>query len=360
MKARNNISRTAIYVLSIGAAAASSCKKSPASTVVISQAAPLAAEHDALPAAAAAQGKIISAADEIARIRSAPGLTQAAKALLIAQVPREVSESTQAIKDRQELVLPPPPGWKPENVRRKLKLTLIPEKTMIRVNTFFRYRLEIQNEGREPVLLSEDSPGFIKDGRVGTHWFEFYVTPPGGEETMVANSFGAMFDNKPVVFREYQFPDSMTTAEKDAAFEKIKANHKAENNAREGLSLFLQPGETLLTRPNPPPPNSFRNLDIDLGFNKPGTYRIKAAYDDRPIGPATDEHAQSMARRMLSNSKDLPNRRLSSAEKKLLQSIAGSQGLRKEQKEDIKWRDEGAPDSLGFIESNTVLLEVVR
>ncbi|MEK9144178.1 MAG: hypothetical protein AAB339_01055, partial [Elusimicrobiota bacterium] len=67
-------------------------------------------------------------------------------------------------EDRKELVRPAPPGFKPEAVDRKVKLTLIPRETSIRTGEEFWYALELQNLGREPMDYWEVPGSFMKDG----------------------------------------------------------------------------------------------------------------------------------------------------------------------------------------------------
>ncbi|MDE2143027.1 MAG: hypothetical protein KGJ84_11520, partial [Elusimicrobia bacterium] len=64
-------------------------------------------------------------------------------------------------------------------------------------------------------------------------------------------------------------------------------------------------------------------------FEKPGIYRIKAAYDDRPLDQPTEAHIQMMIR----------------------------EGYSREHQ--MKRAAERAKNSLGFSESNEVILEVV-
>jgi hypothetical protein len=215
------------------------------------------------------------------------------------------AKEKQEAKDRQELVLAPPPGWRPGKVRRKIKLTLIPEKKTIRVGQLFRYRLEIQNVGREEIYFSERYPGFIKNGDLSTdHWFELYATPPGGKKKALPNQF---------------MPSR----------ESMHAPPDVREIDRSDFSLALQPGETLFTRPDSPPTNKFRDLIVEFSFMKPGIYRINAAYDDRPLEPDSEEEVRALIKR----------------------------GVSREQQRDMRKKD--VLDSLGFVESNVILLEVV-
>ena len=331
MKIGNMTSRTALCALSICAGLGTACKKSP-EPPALSLAAPT------TPSSRVVSPHVMDEAERAAQINNDPKLTESQKSFLLTYVPETVARDRQAIKDRLELVLPPPSGWKPENTRRKLKMTLTLEKTEIHVGDTFCYRVETQNAGREPISFSESAPGFIKDGGLHDHWFGLYITPPGSEPAPMGHIvLPGTFD--PSHFHEYHFPDSMTTAEKDAAFERIKIEGKVESD----LWVTVQSGETLITRPNPPPPNRFRclkphfriqkpgakNFEIQLGFQKPGTYNIKAVYDDRPLPPPPEKHIQAMI-------KDGYSR-----------------------KDQMKSYEDNVRERLGFVESNVILLTVV-
>ena len=293
------------------------CKKSPSPQM------PVLAPPDASAKQAPPEDPI--EARHIAAIKSAKNLTESQKAFLLSYVPENIARHRQEIKGRQELVIPPPSGWRPEDARHKIKLTLIPEKTTIHTGQYFRYRLEVQNMGRDNVQFSERAPGFIKDGVLPyRHWFEFYVTPPGGKEKLLASPYLPSIENAtaPPKIREY-FPAGNTPAEKDAAFKQIQIEEQAEAN----LSLSLRPGETLVTRPAAP--NAFRNLEVEFSFEKTGIYRVKAAYDDRPLDQPTEAHIQAMIR----------------------------EGYSREHQ--MKRAAERANNSLGFTESNEVRIEVV-
>lgn len=249
-----------------------------------------------------------------------------------------VLRDRQEKKDRLELVLPPPPGWTPQDAEQKLKLTLSLESSKIHVGEALRYRVEIQNVGKHPISFFESAPGFIKGGHLSDHGFGLYVTPPDGKmvpmgSVVLPGTFDPAHHS-----HEYQFPDGTTATQKDAAFERIKLDGNIENDLR----LVLQPGEILITRPDPPPPNTYvslqphfqiqrpgaANFEIQLGFQKPGTYRITAVYNDRPLPPPSEEHIQEMIK----------------------------SGVSRE--DQMRMYGDRIRNRLGFVESNTVLLRV--
>ena len=250
-----------------------------------------------------------------------PKLSGEQKAMMLSQIPTLVAEDKQEILDRKELVLPPPVKWKPVAVGRRLKLTLIPEKTIIRKGEKFRYRLEVQNVGREAIVLIEMPYSFIKTG-IENGPYEFYLLTSEGKETRLPApfSFGGSLS-----FTEYHFPKNWTEGQKRDEFEMIKAAGQA--NAH--LSLTLNPGETIVSRPGNPGSNLFRDLRTDLDFNRRGTYRLRLVYEDRPSSPPTENEIQSGIKFGLSR-----ERQIQSYQKSL-------------------------PLHLGRLESNTVKFEVV-
>ena len=258
-------------------------------------------------------------------IKSSPKLDDSQKALLLSQVPQYMAADKQEEKDRLELVTPPPPGWRPEKVARKIKLTLVAEKTMIRRGEKFCYRLEIQNVGRDPVRLIEMPESFIKSGLLGaSQGFEFYVIPPGGKEKKL------WLYSRPsqglLQYKEYKFPESWSEAQKSAAVEKLNQELRAKSE----LSLMLQPGETLRTRTDSGLPNGFRELGTDFEFNRPGTYVVKAVHADLTPKPPSEKSLEAGVKRGHTRAEQLKGYAL--------------------------WKER----SLGRAESNAVELEVVE
>ena len=273
------------------------------------------------------------------------------KALLMSSIPEIVATRNHEKKDRAELVLPPPPGWRPENAKRKLKLTLIPEKTMIRKGEEFRYRLEVQNTGQEPIRFYHDYRAFIKTGDLlSGDYYEFYATTPGGPEQKLLSRSQASGGIMPL--HEIFFPDSMTIAQKDAALLRMSA----EANAASVISLTLGPGETMLSRPYPAPPNRFRDLGALLRFNQPGTYRIKLVFDDLGEHPDVKEEKQFslQAKNWKISLRDVYKL---DARAKLELGISREQ-QKKDRQEAIQNHEKRRLTAVGRTESNTVLLEV--
>lgn len=155
-------------------------------------------------------------------------------------------------KDRRELLRQPKQEWKPENTPRKLNILLLTDKNKIRKGAAFRYRLEMQNAGREPLSFKETAPSFIKDGSLcGSSGFKFYATPPGGKERLLPC--------------------------KPRGAAEVQASTAPAKEPESGLELDLPSGEYLLTRGSGPA-SPFRELQTKFRFETLGTYRLRAVY----------------------------------------------------------------------------------
>lgn len=155
-------------------------------------------------------------------------------------------------KDRKDLLRQPKQEWKPGNAPRRLSVLLLTDKAKIRKGEAFRYRLEMQNTGREPLSFKETAPSFTKDGSLcGSNGYSFYATPPGGKERLLAckprSTAGIQTSTGPA-------PEPET-----------------------GLDLTLLPGEYLLTR-GATPADRFRDLQTNFVFDALGTYRLKSVF----------------------------------------------------------------------------------
>lgn len=226
---------------------------------------------------------------------------------------RETYRIRREAEDRAELVRPAPKNFKSQ-AGRKVQLTLISQKDMMRKGENFWYRLEMQNVGHEPITLDE-RPSFWKIGDAMVHNnYYFHITPPEGREQEVYVLRYSGIHPAPI---ERDYPASMTKAESARAFERLLEQKDREASRRAHLRVTLQPGETLVSRPwrfgsgldrmnklekneNPDPPVSgtFRELapamsgKDDFKFDKPGTYRIKIVWNDTLGGPPTEKNIQ--------------------------------------------------------------------
>jgi len=157
-------------------------------------------------------------------------------------------------KERAELTLQSRRGWKPEGAPRKLTIQLISEKTKVRKGEGFRYRLELQNVGREPLAFKESPPSFIKGGSLcGDHGYRFYATSPDGTQWHLPCEPEAV-------------PAAVSTAAPASAMPPDT-----------GLDQTLRPGDYLLTRPDGLT-TRFRTLRTKFRFDALGTYRLRVVY----------------------------------------------------------------------------------
>ncbi|MFA6319031.1 MAG: hypothetical protein WC943_16595, partial [Elusimicrobiota bacterium] len=294
--------------------------------------------------------RALSESERIEQIDRNPKLTKDQKALLRTFVPEEIAEARQEVKDRAELVLPPPPGWKSEDIKHKFKLTLIAEKAIIRKGEKFRFRLEIQNVGSEHKYFIETCPSFMKSGVANdSRHLEFFATPPSGQQVKMLGAF----PSGDFRFTEHHFPDHWTEEQKIAELKRRQVDSQAACQ----LNLRLEPGETLVTKPDLPPPNKFRGLGTSFEFDKPGTYRIKAVYDDVGDHPDVERERdlQKQERSLHMSRQEL----LESDERIRLKQGISLEQVQKEREERIALYEENKRTAVGCTESNSVVVEVV-
>lgn len=187
-------------------------------------------------------------------------------------------------RDRREYYRPAPPDFKPEDVARKLKLTLVPESRMLRKGKPFRYRVEVQNVGNKPVYFSEYK-SFIKTGKIEfERWakYKFYMTDPDGHKRVIEPSLTYRASSPP----GSDWVSKPMTREEADKFEKVLALQTFEEMEGFNLSMNLQPGDALVSKAYYSKEIAgFRDLGIngvDYKLDKPGTYRFQVVYDDPP------------------------------------------------------------------------------
>lgn len=200
------------------------------------------------------------------------------------------------VRDRKNHVRQAPSDFKPEDARRKLKLTLIPERTMIRKGKRFSYQAEIQNVGRENVSFYEDGSFVLKGRLIGTR-FKFLLIREDGEESELWNlNFGHSPPDSDDQFHPPAGWEKMSDQEKDEAIRLLNL----EGQLVSEFAVDLKPGETIYTR-DPRTGARFTELFVTHGrgpiksskrilpvLEQPGTYRIKLVYDDRPPAPPSE------------------------------------------------------------------------
>lgn len=291
--------------------------------------------------------------ERIREIDSNPKLPEYKKAALRPWAPERVAEQMQDVKDRAEMIVPAPAGWKPENAEHKVKLTLTAEKTIIRKGVKLRFRLEVQNTGRDRLFMSEHCPSFMKTGIVDS-WdpIRLYGQPPGEQETMMLGPYltGAPF--RPFS-NDIHFPEDWTDEQKRAEIERLNVTSGVECK----LAIIFYTGETLFSRPDLPPPNRFLELKTSFKFDKPGTYRIKAVYDD--VGDHPDIEREKMLKAREKGLGASREELLRFEEERRRKNGIGLEQVRKEREDRIALYEKHKLTAVGRTESNTVVLEVV-
>ncbi len=194
-------------------------------------------------------------------------------------------EDKQAVIDQKTMVAPAPAGFHPEPVARKIRLTLVLEKSMIRRGERPRFRLEMTNVGREAVRYSDLHESFFKSGYLdSTDKIRFQLTGPLGRKTRLSSPL-ALGSFRP---EEIKFPPGMTDADKAKWAEKI--NNQSGGSSH--LNITLAPGETLRSYGDGYSPRvPFLTLTSAFKFDTPGTYKLQVEFDDRPA-PLTEEDIQ--------------------------------------------------------------------
>ncbi|MBI4679228.1 MAG: hypothetical protein HY748_16760 [Elusimicrobia bacterium] len=234
--------------------------------------------------------------------------------------------------DRKNYVRPAPSGFKPKRVGRKIKMTLFLENKVFRVlredehwlnRGPLRYRVEIQNVGRETIFWIENH-SFIKTGYLGGKFAFYAITPKGRQvelEWRLRNPLVSDVGSEPIPIPGF---DRLPEAEKGKA---AKA-YVDELNAQLKLALDLHPGETLVSR-HFLKPEPFMPFLTDYEFTPPGVYGIKVVFNDPPPKPPDEDEIQHWIKRGFSR------------------------------EEQLKEHQRSVVESFGRVESNIVKIQVV-
>ena len=204
--------------------------------------------------------------------------------------PDDALAKIQTEKVRREYIRPTPRGFKPLNVKRKLKLTLTPERDIIHRGERFSYRLEMQNVGREPIGFAESPSPFLTGQSLRPYLF--ILTPPNGKKELMYNTYGSEVGGSDIYVPG---GEHMTDAESNAALRKMER----EERHRGQLRVDLQPGETLVSKSRGGAFGSFRELHTIVEFDAPGTYRIKLVYSNPPPDPPDEAEIQRRIKRSI-------------------------------------------------------------
>lgn len=227
----------------------------------------------------------------VARPAALPPELQKAEAQLESLADQTRLEQEQDKRDRAELVTSAPSGFKPKVNGRKLKLTLIPQKKMLRVGEPFWYRAEIRNVGSEPFTITDS---FIKSGYdyYGAK-FKILVTPRHWKDHSVVRSA------TPCEAAGLPIPgwNKMDKAKQAEALKRYQIEEELKNRVR----IRLEPGETVRTQDeryvsqeedcaafqagktaSKRPGGLFRQYFETRDFDKPGSYSLKLVLADPP------------------------------------------------------------------------------
>lgn len=213
---------------------------------------------------------------------------------------RELREqSRREKKDRSEYVRAAPFDFRPENIKRKLRLTLVPESRSIRAGQRFRYRVVLQNVGREKVSFFE-AESFLKSGNI-TKDFRFVMAGPSGRWSELEPPVGRGLPGG----TEVKIPGAAAMSEEQSRKTLEEMNYQAQHEFE--LGAELSPGESLVSRKYGGAFGSFRELVATDAFVKPGRYRLRLIYENSPPLPPTEQELQEWGKRSHSRKKLLEN-----------------------------------------------------
>lgn len=234
-------------------------------------------------------------------------MSTASRAYWLEAEKRQPFKDARDARERLELVSPPPVGFKPENAKRRLKLTLIPKATTIKAGEPFWFALEIQNVGREPVYFYEpDSYLKLGDSFASRTW-QFLLTKPDGKTVKLKSRYVPGGISLPDLRR---WKNGGTRISEEQA-KKLLSSSGGGGWDGSDLRVTLQPGEILRSRawkyiptmeayarrergedPHAHFPGRWRQLFVNCDFDLPGKYKLKVAYDDPPPQFPTEDKIQ--------------------------------------------------------------------
>lgn len=218
--------------------------------------------------------------------------------------------------ERHELVIPPAVDFKPKELGRKLRLTLVPRQKSIKVGERFWYRIEIQNVGSQPVRFREWK-SFLKRGdQYASGRWKFELVDPSGKrfDLVVGTLYGELaVADAGLDAADIPEAEKMTDEEVREFIRRDAPRRRAELD----LDVVLAPGETLVSRPwrwhdasdrqerkkrgetnlTPQPQGPWRELWVSHVFKEPGKHSISVTYDDPPLGPPSEDLIRAMEKR---------------------------------------------------------------
>lgn len=186
--------------------------------------------------------------------------------------------------DRRTMVSPAPPDFRPESAARKIRLKLILEKPKIRAGESPRYRLELTNVGREPIVYQELEATIFKWGSLwdSMRTISFLLVDRRGKELQLRPPLPTG-RAEPTRYHD-------ATPESEEQMRRNNALYAASSK----FKVKLLPGETLRSRGDGDSAQEpFRTLRVKGGFKKPGKYTLRVVLDDRPK-PMNDIYIKSL------------------------------------------------------------------
>jgi len=183
-----------------------------------------------------------------------------------------------AAANRRTMVAAAPSDFKPELSDRKIRLRLAVEKPRLKAGERLRVRLEVTNVGRKPIEYAETrSSFFVKDGGLlDSPTLRFFLTDARNKKREL---LPPTVSSPPLAggkSKSESIPPGMTQAEKERWFEDAAAMGQAHAT----FNVKLLPGETLGSAGDDA--SSFKTLNTEAPFDKPGVYRLSVELDDRP------------------------------------------------------------------------------
>lgn len=185
-----------------------------------------------------------------------------------------------AAKNRAEMIVSAPAGFRPEDAARKVRLTLVLEKTSLAAGDEPRFRLELTNAGREPIDYMENDPSVFRWGGLlhSMKSIRFFLVDSKGLRRKMEPALGGRVE--PLKSRAGA----------------LSRESEAEGVAANTFRVRILPGETLRSLGDGDSPSApFRTMRLRSEFTRRGKYSIVVELDDRPA-PLTEEYVKVASR----------------------------------------------------------------
>lgn len=204
------------------------------------------------------------------------------------------AEARLAEEHRKTMVTPVPAGFQPDAASRKVRLALFLEKNRIKPGERLRFRLELVNVGREPIVFKELGGTSIFQGGCFGPTIRLYRTDPAGRRERIRQDFFARLPDAKFVAdshsSELQPPQGLTKEQEKKWFDEVVGSGRAGGN----FEVRLLPGETLHSLgDSESTSDAYRTMLSKEKFVRPVAYKIEAVLDDRPA-PLTKAYVDAM------------------------------------------------------------------